>query len=99
MIQAKASGKELQHIVLHSGVHAALMSVVFLIFGISAKVVLLLFALEICSHFIIDYFKGLLGRLFPLLADNRHKQFWMLYGFDQLLHLLVIVAMVYLATQ
>ena len=75
MIQAKASGKELQHIVLHSGVHAALMSVVFLIFGISAKVVLLLFALEICSHFIIDYFKGLLGRLFPLLADNRHKQF------------------------
>lgn len=94
MIKAKASGKKLQHIFFHSCVHAILMSLVFFAFSISWKTVLLLFSFELCSHFVIDYIKGFAGRLFPTLADNQQKPFWILYGFDQLLHLLVIVAMV-----
>ena len=95
MLEAKTTGKKLQYIVLHSLVHAALMSIVLLVFGIEIKTVLLLFSFELTTHFIIDYLKGLFGRLFPDYADNSQKSFWMLYGFDQLLHLLVIVAMVY----
>ena len=97
MIKAKASGKKLQHIFFHSCVHAILMSLVFFAFSISWKTVLLLFSFELCSHFVIDYIKGFAGRLFPTLADNQQKPFWILYGLDQLLHLLVIVAMVYFA--
>ena len=97
MIKAKASGKKLQHIFFHSCVHAVLMGLVFLAFSVSWKTVLLLSAFELCSHFVIDYLKGLSGRLFPALADNQQKPFWILYGLDQLLHLLVIVAMTYFA--
>ncbi|MBR5117355.1 MAG: DUF3307 domain-containing protein [Muribaculaceae bacterium] len=99
MIKAKASGKKLQHIFLHSFVHSILMSLVFVAFSRPLKIVFLLFAFEFCTHFIIDYLKGLVGRLYPAFADNRQKQFWVLYGLDQLLHLLVIVAMVYIALE
>ena len=97
MIKAKASGKKLQHIFFHSCVHAILMGLVFLAFSVSWKSILLLFSFELCSHFVIDYMKGFVGRQFTSLADNQQKPFWILYGLDQLLHLLVIVAMVYFA--
>ena len=35
--------------------------------------------------------KGRLTALYPVLADQHSKPYWMLYGFDQLLHLLVLV--------
>ena len=97
MIKAKASGKKIQHILFHSCVHAVLMGLVFFAFSVSWKTVLLLFAFELCSHFVIDYMKGFAGRRFTSLADNQQKPFWILYGLDQLLHMLVIVAMVYFA--
>ncbi len=97
MIEAKASGKHLQHIGLHAAVHATLMVVVLLAFCVSFVVVSALYALELISHFAIDYGKGFLGRKFPALGDNTKKPFWVLYGLDQLLHLLVIVAIVYSA--
>lgn len=95
MIKAKATGEKLRYIFFHSGIHAVLMGIVLLAFDISLTIALLLFAFELCTHFIIDYLKGLAGRRIPAFADNRMKPFWALYGFDQLLHLLVIVAMVY----
>ena len=67
MIKAKASGKKLQHIFFHSCVHAVLMGLVFFAFSVSWKTVLLLSAFELCSHFVIDYLKGLSGRLFRIL--------------------------------
>lgn len=97
MIEAKATGKHLQHIVLHAAVHAVMMSVVLLAFGVNYTVVAALFAFELLTHFAIDYGKGLLGRKFMALGDNTKKPFWVLYGFDQLLHLMVVVAMVYFA--
>lgn len=94
MIEAKTSGKHLLHIGLHAAVHATLMAVVLLAFCVSFVVVSALFAIELISHFVIDYGKGFLGRKFPILGDNTKKPFWVLYGLDQLLHLLVIVAIV-----
>ena len=99
MLAAKASGKKVQYIVLHAGVHAVLMSGVLIAFGTGLRLVALLFAIELVSHFIIDYAKGLTGRRFPGCADVKKKAFWVVYGLDQLLHLLVIVAMVWLATR
>ena len=99
MLAAKESGKRVQHIVLHAGVHAVLMGIVFLIFRTDLQLVALLFGIELASHFLIDYAKGLLGRHFPACADVKKKAFWIVYGFDQLLHLLVIVAMAWLATK
>ncbi|MBR5638748.1 MAG: DUF3307 domain-containing protein [Muribaculaceae bacterium] len=97
MIEAKATGKHLQHIVLHAAVHAVMMGVVLLVFGVSSAVVVWLFAFELITHLAIDYGKGFLGRKFMALGDNTTKPFWVLYGFDQLLHLMVVVAIVYFA--
>ena len=61
------------------------------VMGISWKMCLWLAALQLVTHFVIDTTKGVLTGHFPLLADNTQKPFWILYGFDQLLHLLVIL--------
>lgn len=97
MIEAKASGKHLQHIVFHAAIHAVLMGTVLLILGTPLALAAAMTALELVTHFAIDYGKGLLGRKFHTCGDNTNKAFWVLYGFDQLLHLLVIVAIVYFA--
>ena len=95
MIRAKADGRKAGPILLHAGVHALLVGVCLLVFGVSWKLLLLLMLAELVSHFLIDTVKGLLTARFPLLADQQKKPYWMLYGFDQLLHLLVIVGIWY----
>jgi hypothetical protein len=59
---------------------------------------LLLVVTEIISHFLIDTAKGLVSARYPILTDMTKKPYWMLYGFDQLLHLLVIVFIWYSTT-
>ena len=95
MIRAKADGRKAGPILLHASVHALLVGVCLLVFGVSWKLLLLLMLAELVSHFLIDTAKGLLTARFPLLADQQKKPYWMLYGFDQLLHLLVIVGIWY----
>lgn len=95
MIRAKAYGRKVGPILLHAGVHALLVGACLLVFGVSWRLLLLLVLAELVSHFFIDTTKGLLTACFPLLADQQKKPYWMLYGFDQLLHLLVIVGIWY----
>ena len=92
MIRAKADGRNPWPILLHSSIHAVLMGVCLLIWGTRMKALILLVLFELVSHFVIDTSKGLLTARFPILADQQHKPYWMLYGFDQLLHQLVVVA-------
>ena len=92
MIRAKADGRNPWPILLHSSIHAVLMGVCLLIWGTRWKTLILLVLFELVSHFVIDTSKGLLTARFPILADQQHKPYWMLYGFDQLLHQLVVVA-------
>ena len=94
MIEAKATGKRMIHIVLHAGIHTVLMGGVLIVFGATIYITSMLVLLELLSHFLIDYGKGWIGRRFPSCGDNKQKAFWVLYGFDQLLHLLVIVLIV-----
>ena len=91
MIRAKANGKQLWPIVLHSMVHAVLMGLCLLLFGVSVLTTLYLMAAEAMSHFIIDLSKARLSNHVPRLADATGKPYWMLYGLDQLLHQLVVV--------
>ena len=91
MIRAKADGRNVWPIMLHAGIHALLMGLCLLAWGISWKMLLLLMLVEWGSHFLIDTAKGRITAHYPVLADQQQKPYWMLYGFDQLLHLLVIV--------
>lgn len=93
MIKAKANGRNPWPILLHAAIHAGLMGACLLLWGIAWQVLLLLMSLELVSHFLIDTAKGRLTARFPLLADQQQKPYWMLYGFDQLLHLLIIILM------
>lgn len=92
MIRAKANGRNVWPILYHASVHALLMGLCLLIWGVTWKLLVLLALGELISHFLIDTGKGRLTASIPLLADQHKKPYWMLYGFDQFLHLLVIVA-------
>lgn len=91
MIRAKADGQRLWPIMFHASIHAGLVGLCLLLWGVSWKLLSLLVLLELVSHFLIDTAKGRLTARYPLLADVQGKPYWMLYGFDQLLHLLVMV--------
>ena len=91
MIRAKADGRNPWPIMLHASIHASLMGLCLLIGRVAWDMLLLLMLVELISHFLIDTGKGRLTAFYPVLADLQKKPYWMLYGFDQLLHLLVIV--------
>jgi hypothetical protein len=67
------------------------------IFGFIAKenlnVIIILLFIQLVSHFIIDTWKGKMNVWFPKLSDPTNVAHWTLFGFDQLLHTLVIIFM------
>lgn len=91
MIRAKADGRNPWPILLHAGIHAGLVGICLLCWQTPWKLLLLLILLELVTHFLIDTAKGRLTANFPILSDMQQKLYWMLYGFDQLLHLVVLV--------
>ena len=91
MIAAKADGRKVWPILLHAGVHAGLVGVVLLFAQVGWELLPVLVLVELVSHFLIDTAKGRLSARFQLLTDAKRKPYWMLYGFDQLLHLAVLV--------
>ena len=95
MIRAKADGRSPWPIILHACIHAGLIGICLLLWGVSWKLLLILILLELVSHFLIDTAKGLFMAHYLILTDMKKKPYWMLYGFDQLLHLLVIVMIWY----
>lgn len=95
MIRAKANGRNSWPILLHAGIHAGLVGLCLLVWGVSWKLLLMLAFVELVSHFLIDTTKGRLTAYYSILANMQKKPYWMLYGLDQLLHLLVIVIIWY----
>ena len=94
MLKAKQFGKPLFPILIHASVHAILMLVVLLFFTEPVKA-LQLAGIQLTAHFLIDTWKGRMSFWFPLLQDPTKTGYWALLGFDQLLHQLTIVGMVY----
>lgn len=95
MIKAKADGRNPWPILLHAGIHAGLVAVCLLSWGISWNLLLMFAVVELISHFLIDTTKGRLTAHYSILGDMQKKPYWMLYGFDQLLHLLVLLMIWY----
>ena len=91
MIKAKADGRRPWPILLHSCIHAALVGLCLVCWRVSWKLILLMMLMEVVSHFFIDLGKGLISGHPQVLSDPKKKAYWMLYGFDQLLHLSVLL--------
>jgi len=93
MIKAKRFGKPLFPIFIHALVHAILMSIALVCFiGITEKLVYLAL-FQLITHFLIDTWKGKMNVWFPLLQSPANILHWTVFGFDQLLHTVVIVLM------
>lgn len=94
MLNAKQFGKPLSPIFIHAGIHGVLMLLVFLFF-VDIQTAVLLGSAQWIAHFIIDVWKGKMNVWFPELADPKNKSHWIIFGFDQLLHMICILAMVF----
>lgn len=89
MLSAKKLGSPIGPILTHSGVHAFLMAGVCLFFN--PITISFIYPLQFSTHFLIDLLKGKLNCWFPSLSSPANKRHWILFGFDQLLHQLVII--------
>lgn len=93
MLSAKRFGKPLFPIFIHALVHGILMLVVMLILiNLDIKIVYA-FIFQVITHFIIDTLKGRINLWFPSVQNPANKFHWYVFGFDQLLHQLVIILM------
>ena len=94
MLNAKRLGKPIYPIFIHATVHATLMILALnLIFGITGNLLIGLFVLQLSTHFLIDLWKGRMNSWFPDLQSPANKWHWIVFGFDQYLHALVIIIM------
>lgn len=97
MLNAKRLGKPLYPILCHAIVHGLLMGL-FLRFCLggwftSNDTVAYLIYFQIITHFLIDVWKGRMNGWFPALQSPANKWHWIVFGFDQLLHAIVIILM------
>jgi hypothetical protein len=98
MLNAKRLGKPLFPIFTHALMHTILMFLSLTFFTEDLGLVLKLSILQLTTHFLIDTWKGKMNEWFPLLQNPANKWHWIIFGFDQLLHALVIIAMSLYAT-
>jgi hypothetical protein len=94
MLNAKRLGKPLFPILQHACVHALLMTV-FLLFATSLSQFQIIYitSFQLITHFLIDVWKGRMNGRFPSLQSPANKWHWIVFGFDQLLHAIVIIVM------
>lgn len=97
MLNAKRLGRPLFPIFIHAAMHAMLMSLVLGWFIGFSDVWAYLVILQWVSHFLIDTWKGRMNAWFPNLRSPANKWHWIVFGFDQLLHAIVIVIMANIA--
>jgi Protein of unknown function (DUF3307) len=80
---------------IHAGVHAAGTSAILAVAGISPQIIATIMIAEFVAHYVIDFVKD------RITARSRVQRsphlYWQLHGFDQLLHQLTYVAILYVA--
>lgn len=93
MLNAKRLGKPFLPIFTHAMVHMVLMWL-FLstFFGFTPKIMTVC-VFQLITHFLIDVWKGRMNGWFPSLQSPANKWHWIVFGFDQLLHAIVIILM------
>ncbi len=94
MLNAKRLGKPLFPIFAHAAVHAWIMFLALLLMGYKdPKMIFTLYIIQLATHFVIDVWKGRMNGWFPALQNPANKWHWVVFGFDQFLHALVILLM------
>ncbi len=97
MLAAKRIGYPYPPIFAHAMVHAIIVLVVCCVFvGKSSlqfrwDVCDVAFIIELITHFVIDVLKGKCNVWFPKVSQPQNISHWYIFGFDQLLHHLVLV--------
>ena len=76
---------------LHAGIHAVGTVIVFMLFTIPTALLWILVAVEFVVHYAIDFAKRNFGD--HLSSIDNPRVFWMINGFDQLLHHLTYIAL------
>ena len=98
MLSAKRFGTPLFPILCHALVHTLLMGLAIMLFNhiyrVEFRTFLFCLLFQLISHFAIDVWKGRMNGLFPTLQSPANKWHWVMFGFDQLLHAVVIIFMV-----
>jgi hypothetical protein len=92
MLKAKMKGSPFFPIFIHALAHTVLMAIC-LIFFTSGQTLLLVLAIELVSHFLIDVWKGKMNIWFPSIASPTNQWHWIVFGFDQMLHHTIILIM------
>lgn len=95
MIEAKRLGTPNLPILAHAGVHSTLMGLSLLFLGVDFYKIIIVFVLQLITHFSIDLLKGKMNYWFPKLQDPENKLHWIVFGFDQYLHSIVIILLSY----
>lgn len=103
MLAAKKFGKPLGPIADHALMHFTLMLMGIIgylsltgdSFQGNTKAALALI-LQFITHFLIDVAKGRVNAAYPSVQNPAAVRHWVVFGFDQLLHHLVILIMVWL---
>lgn len=95
MLNAKRLGKPLHPILAHASVHGFLMFIALVVLGVNTYLAAQLSVGQMWAHFVIDVWKGKMNDWFPTLQSPDNKWHWIVFGLDQLLHALVIIAMAY----
>jgi len=90
MLNAKRLGKPLYPIFCHAEVHAILMGLFIKIIGFSWGAVIILYAFQLVTHFLIDVLKGKMSGWFPSLQNPANKWHWIAFGTYQFLHTIVL---------
>ena len=76
---------------LHAGIHAVGTIIVFALFAIPTTLFWILVVTEFVVHYLIDFAKQKLGD--QVKSNENPRMFWMINGFDQLLHHLTYIAL------
>lgn len=98
MLEAKRFGKPLGPILQHAFVHGAVMWMPLIIAcgenEHSQYLPFFLYLFQVSTHFVIDTLKGRVNGWFPQVQSPANSLHWIVFGFDQFLHAVVIILMV-----
>lgn len=97
MLDAKRLGKPLAPIFIHALIHTILIQIVLVCFISDWMLIIELMALQLFSHWGIDILKGRMNGWFPALQSPANKFHWYIFGFDQLLHQIILILITFLA--
>lgn len=90
---AEKKGKEFKFLFLHSFHQSFLTFAILFAFGFTVSVCFIVFVIEFFLHSILDYLKA--NGIFYSKAKFPEKGYFVSFGFDQFLHALTYIAIVY----